>query len=60
MSFLRRLLGRQPEQEKLDVDVLDLAERRVARNPQNPEAHYELGSIYYVRGRFEEAVKELE
>ncbi len=59
MSFLSRLLGRQRREEKPDVDVLELAERRVARNPQNPEARYELGSIYYVRGRLEEAVKEL-
>lgn len=58
MEWLRGLFGGVIEEE--DVDVLAEAEARVQRNPDDVSAHFDVGTIYYVRGRLEDAVEALE
>jgi Flp pilus assembly protein TadD len=60
MQALRRLFGGPVEEEEKRVDVLEHALDQVQRKPEDAKAHFNLGSIYYVRGRIEEAVSELE
>ncbi len=60
MGLLQRLFGGRQEEAEQQVDVLAEAQTRVRQQPDDPEAHFDLGSIYYVRGHFEEAVNELE
>ncbi len=60
MHLLRGLFGGQLEEEQEDTDVLEGAEARVEGNPQDAGAHFDLGSLHYVRGNLEEAVKSLE
>lgn len=59
MQLLRGLFGGQ-EEEQEEADVLAEAQARVRQHPEDAGAHFDLGSIYYVRGHFEDAVKELE
>lgn len=60
MEWLRGLFGGVIEEEQEDVDVLAEAQTRVERNPDDAGAHFDLGTVYYVRGRTEDAVEALE
>jgi cytochrome c-type biogenesis protein CcmH/NrfG len=60
MSLLRGLFGGRREEEDRRIDVLEEAQAQVQEHPDDTEAHFDLGSIYYVRGRVEDAVSELE
>ncbi len=59
MQLLRGLFGRRQAEEQ-QVDVLAEAQARAQNHPEDAGAHFDLGSIYYVRGHFEQAVEELE
>lgn len=60
MQLLRELFGGQPEEEQRKADVLAETRARVRQHPEDAGAHFALGSVYYVRGRLDDAVKELE
>lgn len=60
MQLLRGLFGGRREEVKQSVDVLAEAQARVRQHPDDAGAHFDLGSILYVRGRVDEAVSELE
>lgn len=60
MQLLRGLFGGRQEAEQQQADVLGEAQARAQQRPGDAKAHFDLGSIYYVRGRFEEAVSALE
>lgn len=60
MQLLRGLFGGRREEEHKEIDVLAEAQARAQQRPGDAAAHFDLGSIYYVRGHFEDAAKELE
>ncbi len=60
MQMVKNLFGGQPEEELQATDALVDAQDRVQRNPNDAGAHFDLGSVHYVRGNTEEAVKSLE
>ena len=59
MGILDRLLRRQTTVETERTDPLEQARLRVQENPNDPSAHFDLGSLHYVHERYEEAVREL-
>jgi Flp pilus assembly protein TadD len=59
MGILDRLLHRATETEVERPDPMEQARRRILENPNDATAHFDLGSLYYVHRRYEDAVQEL-
>ncbi|HID86070.1 MAG TPA: tetratricopeptide repeat protein [Anaerolineae bacterium] len=59
-TLLRRLLRGKAVPEEEPEDPVVRCQAVLAERPRDPQAHFELGSLYYVRGRLDEAARELE
>ncbi len=44
-------------QEALDVEEIEIYKQEVEKNPDDAEAHYNLGVAYYDSGKYQEAIE---
>ncbi len=59
MGILDRLFRRATEAKVERPDPVEQARRRIQEDPDDATAHFDLGSLYYVHRRYEDAVQEL-